>query len=579
MSIGQNNIYAEQKMSLTPNRWDIVALIVVLGVIGAFIWSGRQMAAPYNIGQPLPISLDPRYLPSYSVRTVSRMLIGLFFSLLFTFIFGTWAAKSKQAEKFIIPLVDISQSVPVLAFQAISVVPFIMLFRGSLLGPECAAIFAIFTAQAWNMMLGFYQTVKTVPAELKEAADMFHLSAWQRFWRIEVPFSMPSLLWNTMMSMSASWFFVVATEAISVNNQTINLPGIGSYIALAIQQSNLQAVMYAIITMLIVIILYDQILFRPLVKWSEKFKAEEVESDNESFSLVVTILQRTRFIAYCGMIIGIISDLFVNSFTWLSKASSKRAVISKTVSKYVVWLWNTLLFGVCLATVFYLLQFILTAVNFHEIEHVFVLGLITAARVLILILLCSLIWVPVGVWIGMRPRAAQLAAPFVQFVAAFPANLLFPLVVILILRFHLNVQIWTTPLMILGAQWYILFNVIAGASALPKDLYHAANNFNVRGWLWWRRFVLPGIFPFYITGAITAAGGAWNASIVAEVVHWGHTTLRATGLGAYISEYTRLGDFHRIALGVGVMCLFVIALNRILWRPLYNLAEKRFGVL
>lgn len=576
MSFLGNTFMNVYKNKAYPNYWDLIALFLVLGVIMLLASAAKQMAVPYELGQAIPISLDPSYLPGYALRTVSRMFIALGFSLLFTFIFATWAAKSKRAERIIIPFIDILQSVPILGFLSITVVGFISLFPGSLLGPECAAIFVIFTSQAWNMALGFYQTVRSVPAELNEAADMFHLSAWQRFWRIDVPYSLPGLLWNTMISMSAGWFFVVASEAISVSNQQILLPGIGSYITLAIQSANLSAIGYAILTMFIVILIYDQLLFRPLVAWAEKFKAELVAQDGrEPRSWVINILHRTRFLRAIGLKIRYLFDAFVN-VSFLRSRAPKSAVITPEYMRYVVWAWNSLLIMIVLGILIFSALFILRNIPLSSIVHVFLLGLITALRVFILVILCSLIWVPVGVWVGLRPNVAYVVQPIAQFLAAFPANLLYPFVVILIVTYHLNVNIWATPLMILGAQWYILFNVIAGASIIPKDLLQAADNLGLKSWLRWRRLIFPSIFPYYITGAITAAGGAWNASIVAEVVSWGNTKLVATGLGAYISEHTRKGDFVHTALSIGMMCLLVLIINHLIWRPLYRYSEKRY---
>jgi NitT/TauT family transport system permease protein len=562
---------------LYPNYWDIIALLLALGVITLLAWNAKQMAIPYQLGQSIPISLAPGALPGYAARTIMRMLIALFFSLLFTFTFATWAAKSKRAAKIIIPFIDILQSVPILGFLSITVVGFIALFPHSLLGPECAAIFAIFTSQAWNMALGFYQTVKSVPADLKEAADMFHLSAWQRFWRIDVPFSMPGLLWNMMMSMSAGWFFVVASEAISVSNQQILLPGIGSYIAVAIKTANVPAIWYAIITMLIVILLYDQILFRPLIAWADKFKAEQVAQEKEAHSWLVDMLHRTRLLRYFAQKSTRVFDAFVNIKFLRSRAVSYEVVVRRQRHQVIfAWVWNIVLIAALVGALVFLVDFIFRMVPFGAIKEVFELGLITALRVFVLIVICSLIWVPIGVWIGLRSEVAEFVQPIAQFLAAFPANLLYPLFVVLIIKYHLNVEIWVTPLMILGAQWYVLFNVIAGASVIPKDLLQAADNFGVSYWLRWRRLLLPAVFPYYITGAITAVGGAWNASIVAEVVSWGDKTLVATGLGAYISEYTASGNFLHIALGIGMMCILVLFFNRLVWRPLYVLAETRY---
>jgi NitT/TauT family transport system permease protein len=581
MSIFHGSLVTAYRTKLSPNYWDVLALLFVFALIAFFAVNAKQMAVPYQLGQSISISLDPAMLPHYAARTVARMLIALFFSLLFTFIFGTWAAKSKQAGRIIIPLIDVLQSVPILGYLTVVVTAFIALFPNSLLGPECAAIFVIFTSQAWNMALGFYQTIRTVPAEIKEAAIMLHLSAWQRFWRIDVPYSMPSLLWNTMASMSAGWFFVVASEAITVANQQILLPGIGSYIAAAILAANLRAISFAIITMFIVIIIYDQLLFRPLVAWAEKFKAEREGSGSDTMveSWVIDLFRRTRLMRGIGYYLSRLFDLFVNMRLFTANNYRIERRVHQFHSHY--WrklreLWGALPLLIGLLAIFFLARYAFYYLSFYEIGEAFLLGLVTAFRVFILIFLCSLIWVPIGIWIGLRPRAAQYAQPVAQILSAFPANLFYPFIVMLIVDYHLTPTIWLTPLMILGSQWYILFNVIAGASALPKDLLQAADNLGVVGWLRWQRLLLPAIFPFFVTGAITAAGGAWNASIVAEVASWGNQTLVAVGLGAYITEHAQAGDFTHTALGIGVMCLLVLIFNRLIWRPLYVYAEERF---
>jgi NitT/TauT family transport system permease protein len=559
-----------------PNYWDFLALCLVLGTIILLIWTSRQMTTPYKLGEVLPISLDPIHLPYYALRSVLRMLLALACSLLFTFTISTWAAKSRRAERIIIPMIDILQSVPILGFLPIVLVSFIHLFPNSLLGPECAAIFVIFTSQAWNMALSFYQSLRTVPPDLHEASALFRLSAWQQFWRIEVPFAMPGLLWNTMMSMSASWFFVVASESFTVANQNITLPGIGSYVALALIKADKLAVFYAIIAMLIVILLYDQLLFRPLVYWADKFKAEQTGGDEMPNSWLVNLFQHTRLLRQFAKRFHTTLDALIN-FPLFNR---KPAYVPEAfVPRWHRWLGIAgmgIFLLALLAAIAILIHAIFTATTFSQLLHVIVLGLITGLRVMSLILLSSLLWVPVGVWVGLRPKITEYVQPLIQFLAAFPANLLFPLVVIAIITYHLNVEIWTSPLMIMGTQWYILFNVIAGTSTLPKDLKQVTENFNLRGWLWWRRFILPGIFPYYLTGAITAAGGAWNASIVAEVVTWGHTTLHARGLGAYIVDASDKGNFTELALGIAVMSIFVILINRLFWRPLYRFAAERF---
>ncbi len=559
------------------NRWDFLLLIIVFSVLFFLGWAGAHMATPYKLGDQIPISLNPMYLPSYALRTVLRLFIALIFSILFTFIIGAWAAKNRRAEQVIIPAIDILQSIPVLSFLSITVTGFIHLFPGSLLGPECACIFAIFCAQVWNMVFGFYQSLKMMPHDLKEVSSMFHLSAWQRFWKVEVPFSMSSLLWNMMVSMSASWFFVVLSEAISVANQNIRLPGVGSYIALAIQLKDLHALGYAILTMVVVIFLYDQILFRPLIAWSEKFKMEQSPEDSEYQSWLIDLIRRSRIMKRVTAGIAVFTNYFVNARWFRIREPRPIKEIDFKKQKRQDRYWGVLVWVAIISGGWFLMRFILEELKISEILHVFLLGAATGTRVIVMIILSSIVWIPVGVWVGLRPRVAQRMQPIIQFVAAFPANLFYPLFVIAIVQFNLNVEIWVTPLMILGTQWYILFNVIAGAASIPRELCLAADNFGLKGWIWWKRLALPGVFPFYITGAITAAGGAWNASIVAEWVSWGNTTLKATGLGEYIQASTIAGDFAKIALGTSMMCLYVLAFNHLIWRPLYKLAEERFN--
>jgi NitT/TauT family transport system permease protein len=563
---------------LRPNYWDLVALPLVLGTIALIAWGGMKMGAHYQIGEPLPISLDPRKLPEYAVRTVLRMGAALVASLVFSLAYAALAAKNRAAEKILIPVLDILQSVPILGFLSITVTGFIALFPGRLLGVECAAIFAIFTSQAWNMTFSLYQSLRTVPGELIEAARMYHLSTWQRFWRLEVPHGIPALVWNMMMSVSGGWFFVVASEAITVSNRTIMLPGIGSYIATAIQQRDLGAIGYAVLVMLVVIILYDQLLFRPLLAWSRKFQGDPSDEDNVRPWFLI-VMQRAQFfdLMQSGALMlnrGIDGILMLIARAW---GDAARRGLGEPAPE-VTWrerVFDIFLLLATIAAIVWMVHFILETVPPGEVGWAFVLGAITAVRVLVLIAVASLIWVPIGVWIGLRPQIADKAQPIVQFLAAFPANLFFPAAVVLILRFRLSPEIWLSPLMILGTQWYILFNVIGGTTALSPELKLAAGNLGVRRWLWWRRVMLPAIFPAYVTGAVTAAGGSWNASIVSEVVQWGDTTLTATGLGAYIAQYTASGEAARITLGIGVLCLYVLAFNRLLWRRLYNLAAER----
>jgi NitT/TauT family transport system permease protein len=559
---------------LRPNYWDGVALPLVIGTLVLIAWAGGQMNLPYHIGEQLPISLDPSNLPEYGLRTVLRMALALIASLVFSLGYAALAAKSRRAEKVLIPILDILQSVPILGFLSITVTGFIALFPGRLLGYECAAIFAIFTSQAWNMTFSLYQSFLGVPQDLREAARMYHLSPWQSFWQLEVPFALPSLVWNMMMSVSGGWFFVVASEAISVAGQDVKLPGIGSYIALATEQRDWGAVGYAILAMLVFILIYDQLLFRPLLAWCQRFKVEAIGQDEIEPPWFLTMLQRARLFDALRKLYDVASAA-ASRATHAVPRPKRKALPLLREARWVDVAWNLLLSAVAVFALIEIVLFVHGEVDLHEVLHVLLLGLITLLRVAVLIALAALLWVPIGVWIGLRPRLARRVQPVVQFLAAFPANLFFPVVVSAIIAFHLNVEIWVSPLMILGTQWYILFNVIAGTLALPTDYQFVARNLGVSRWLWWRRLVLPGIFPAFVTGAVTASGGSWNASIVAEVVKWGDDTLVATGLGAYIAQQTEKGDFPRIALGIAILCVYVLVFNRLLWRRLYNLAEER----
>jgi NitT/TauT family transport system permease protein len=565
---------------LLPNRWDFVAFPLIICVIALTAVGFHETLAPMSTLQTQAISLDPSNLPEYALRTTLRMLAAMAASLVFTLIYGTLAAKSRRASIVLVPILDILQSVPVLGFISFTVTFFLALFPGRVLGAELAAIFAIFTSQAWNMTFSFYQSLRTVPRDLDEVSRGFHLTNWQRFWKLEVPFSMPGLIWNMMMSMSGGWFFVVASEAITVGNRTIVLPGIGAYLATAIGQRALGAIGWVILAMTIVILLYDQLMFRPLVAWADKFRMENTSSGNVPESWVLDLVRRTRMIHQllipAGWIIGKMArvPLRLPSMQGVRFSRAPKAA-SQNLSKAGDIVWSIIVLALTVFVVWKVVTYVMTGVSWGEVGHVFVLGLITLLRVAVLIAIASVIWVPVGVLIGLRPALSAKIQPLAQFLAAFPANLLFPVFVVVIVRFDLNPDIWLSPLIVLGTQWYILFNVIAGASSYPNDYREAAANFQIKGWQWWRQAILPGIFPYYVTGAITASGGAWNASIVAEAVSWGHTKVVAHGLGAYIAETTAAGDYPKIILGIAVMSLFVTLFNRLLWRPLFAHAEAR----
>jgi NitT/TauT family transport system permease protein len=555
------------------SRWDILAVLLILGLLVFLGEASRNLFEPLAELQRQPPSLDPRNLPEYAARTTLRMLIAMVLSLFFTFTYATLAAKSRSAERLLVPLLDILQSVPILGFISVTVVFFMSLAPGRVLGAEFAAIFAIFTSQAWNMAFSFYQSLRTVPTELEEAVRNFRLSAWMRFWRLDVPFAMPQLIWNMMMSMSGSWFFVVASEAISVGNTTVTLPGIGSYIALAIEHRDLAAVCWAIGTMLVVILIYDQVLFRPLVAWADRFRFEQEPGVPPPQSWVFDVLRRSRIVE---RLTQPVAGLWRLSLRRQKNDKPPAGALAKRAGRGLALVSAAVVFVLAAMTLWQVAQFAVGGLALRDVGITMVLGFATLARVVVLIAIATLIWVPIGVWIGTRPRVANFMQPIAQFLAAFPANLLFPIVVSGIVAWQLNPNIWLSPLMILGTQWYILFNVIAGAAAIPAELRSVAVNLRVRGWLWWRRVALPAVLPYYVTGAITASGGSWNASIVAEVASWGDQHLHAEGLGAYIAEQTDAGDFHRIVLGIAVMSLFVVVVNRVFWRPLYRYAERKF---
>jgi NitT/TauT family transport system permease protein len=554
-----------------PNVWDGAAILCVLaGLVLVAHAAGGTLA-------PLPsattIHLDLKYLPYYALRTTLRMFVALLFSIIFTLIVAPLAAKSRRLGVILIPALDILQSVPILGFLSFTVLFFLNLFPGRVIGAELAAVFAIFTSQAWNMTFSFYQSLTTVPRDLDEATRSFQLSTWQRFWRLEVPFAMPGLVFNTMLSMSGGWFFVVASEAVTVGNTTFLLPGIGSYVSVALSQSNLAAVLYAIIAMLVVILIYDQLLFRPLVAWSAKFRFEMTSGGEAPDPWVLSVLRRTRLLQVVGEAIGDIANRIGGLRMKLPLPVLQTK--SQKPSRVLDSIWFTLV-GVVVAFAFWrVAEFVAASVTLGSLAHVILLGFFTLLRVAAAMVICTAVWVPLGVWIGLRPRWARLIQPVAQFLAAFPANLLFPIVVIVLVRFALNPNIWLMPLMIVGTQWYVLFNVVAGASAFPGDLKEASASLGIKGLLWWRRVIIPGIFPYYVTGALTASGAAWNSSIVAEVASWGHTTLTATGLGSYIAEATNEGNTAHIVLGVFVMTAFVLTINRVLWRPLHAFAVRR----
>ena len=552
--------------------------VVILGVLATLAILARLasgVTAPFNELHPPAVSLDARNLPYYAARSLLRMFIALGASTLFTLIYGTLAARSRRAERVLVPLLDVLQSVPILGFLSITVTGFIALFPGSLLGLECASIFAIFTSQAWNMTFSYYHSLITQPRDQAEMAALYRLSGWQRFTTIDLPNGMIGLVWNGMMSFGGGWFFLVASEAISVLNKKYTLPGIGSYLGAAVDAQDFRHLFLALLTMIVMIVAVDRLFWRPLVAWAEKFKNEESAGTDRVQSGVLNLWRRAHLVA---LVRRGLAPVWEGLDRLLRPFGRPRAAENahRRRTRIIDMIYNgILLLGVALLAV-RVGVFVVHDVGVGEVFMALGLGLLTFLRVLALIVFAAAVWTPIGVWIGFNPRVSRLAQPIVQILASFPANFLFPFVTIFFIHTRISLNYGAPLLMALGAQWYILFNSIAGAMAIPNDLKEATRNFGIHGWTLWRTLILPGIFPAWVTGAITASGGAWNASIVAEIVSWGNTTLHATGLGAYIADATTTGDWPRIALGIGVMVLYVVGLNRLVWRRLYQLAEAKY---
>ena len=570
------NAAAALSRRVLPNHWDLIAFAAIMAAFAAVGRASHGLVLPLPPADQPAISLDFDQLPYYALRTTLRMFAALAASFVFTFTYATLAAKSRRWEMVLIPLLDILQSVPILGFLSFTVTFFLGLFPGNVLGAEFAAIFAIFTSQAWNMAFSFYQSLRTVPRDLDEVARGFRFTGWQKFWQLEAPYAVPGLIWNTMMSMSGGWFFVVASEAISVGDTTITLPGVGSYIAAANAAGRPGAVIAAVVAMGVVILMYDQLLFRPIIAWATKFRVELTVSQTVETSWVLDLLQRTHWIRIMFQPIfrGFRSLGLLR--IGLPRLLSPHAVsATPAASKVLDAVWLLMIAIVSIYAVWSVVAYVATELSWPDVIDVALLTFYTLIRVVVLMFLATILWVPISVWIGLRPRWAERVQPVAQFLAAFPVNLLFGVAVSLVLTFNLNPDIWLSILIVFGTQWYIVFNTIGGAAAFPNDLREAAASFRVGGWDWWRKVMIPGIAPYYLTGAITASGGSWNASIVAEYVKWKDQTVSAHGVGAYIAEATDKGDFPKIVLGVAMMSLFVTLFNRLFWRQLYAYAERR----
>jgi NitT/TauT family transport system permease protein len=557
---------------------DVLVIIFVFALIYGIMHVGIGLRVPFSKANQPQIDLNPIRLPYYVGRSLLRMFLAFFVSLLFTFVYGRIAASSRLAEKIMIPIIDILQSVPVLGFLSATVTFFISLFPGSLLGVELASIFAIFTGQAWNMTFSFYHSLSTIPRDLQEATKIYGFNSWNRFKKLEVPYSMIGLVWNSMMSFGGGWFFLSVSEAITVLGTNIRLPGIGSYIATAIDEGNVRALMYAIFAMILTIVLVDQFFWRPIVAWAQKYKMELTESNVRPTSWVLDILQRSIVVNwFTHYVLKPVWGIFDKTIDLLSSKNERTKDRTRFITPYIQ-------FALMALVLFYLARYVymgaqeVSHLGIREMGWVVWLGFLTMLRVTAAIIIGGLWTIPVGVAIGFSPRLSRIFQPIVQIASSFPANMTFPVLTILYLKLHINFEIGSIPLMMLGTQWYILFNVIAGAMAIPTDLKEASDIFALSRWEKWKKLIIPGIFPQLVTGGITAMGGAWNASIVSEIVSWKHSTLIATGLGAYIAQATNSGNWAGIIWGIFVMSMFVVLINRLFWRRLYKLAEEKYHI-
>ena len=555
---------------------------VVMLALFALLWSalhfGKGMLVRFDESALPQLDSSVSLIPYYAGRTLLRMWIAFCFSLVFAIGTGYIAAKNLQARRFILPALDILQSVPVLGFLSATVTAFMALFPGSLMGVECAAIFAIFTGQVWNMAFGFYHSMVTIPTDMQEAATTYGLTPLQRFRTVELPASAHSLIWNSMMSFGGGWFFVAQSEAISVMNKDIKLPGLGSYMAQAIERGDNNAALWAVVAMIVLILASDQLVWRPLLAWADKFKIELTESQTPATSWVYNLLRGAHVFTWFN------DHVWQPSMDRIFRATRRQAKRLKPLKLMRgQWLWRAIstLFTAWLA--YEILTGLVAAIaalhgalTWSIFGHIVWLGFLTMMRVVAMTVLATLVWTPVGVWIGFQPRVARFAQPLAQIGASFPVNMTFPLVVGWFVAANISINWGSILLIAMGTQWYILFNVIAGAMAIPNDLKEAATVYGLRKWNLWRTLILPAIFPFWVTGACTAAGGAWNASIVAELATFGSTSLKADGLGAYIAGVTKTGETPLIIASIAVMSIFVVLMNKLIWRRLYAFAERRF---
>jgi NitT/TauT family transport system permease protein len=555
-----------------PGAASLPDLIMFSGGLALFygvVEVGRTWLGPFT--PQVEISRNLGALPVYAGYSLLRIALAYVLSVLFAVTYGYIAAYRPGAERFMIPLLDVLQSIPVLSFLPGVMLAMAALFPGRQLGVEMGAVLLIFTGQVWNMAFSFYASLKSIPREMREAATIYRFNWWQRFLQIELPFATIGLVWNSMMSVSGAWFFLMACEQFG----DFRLPGLGSYLQAAADNGDTRSILLGIVTMVAVIVLIDQFVWRPVIAWAEKFKMEQVESSSPPTSWVLDFLQRSRGVAlFRKRAIRPLREQMVHYFAHRNEAHAETGGESKAA----LWFWRVVGIAALGAIAYSVVRVVMILTGLHGTEfHQLGIGLVaTFLRVNVTLVLGALWTIPVGVAIGLNPRLARIAQPLAQIAASVPATALFPVVLLVLIRLGGGLGIGSIVLLLLGTQWYILFNVIAGAMAIPTDLKEAASVFGIRGWERWRKLILPGIFPFLVTGMVTASGGAWNASIVAEYFHFKGQTYSTVGVGAMISAATDTKNFDLLLASTIALAAVVVTTNRLVWRRLYRLAETRF---
>jgi NitT/TauT family transport system permease protein len=533
---------------------------------------GRHWLGPFT--PQVEISRNPWALAAYAGYSLLRMTIAYVLSLAFTLVYGYVAAYNPRAERFMIPLLDVLQSIPVLSFLPGVMLAMVALFPGRQLGVEAGAILLIFTGQVWNMAFSFYASLKSIPKEMREAARIYRFNWWQRFIEMELPFSAIGLVWNSMMSVAGGWFFLMACEMFVLGDRDFRLPGLGSYLQTAASAGDTKSIVWGVGTMIAVIVLLDQFVWRPVIAWAEKFKVEQVESGDAPQSWVLNLIRHSRSLAQIRQ--KTVNPLGERLMLYFSRVPSSTEPGPRSAWK--TWL-TRLLALVALAGMSYgvvRVVMIVTGLQKAELQEAG-LGLgATFLRVNLTLLLGALWTIPAGVAIGFSPRLARIAQPLAQIAASVPATALFPVVLLLLIRVGGGLGIGSIVLLLLGTQWYILFNVIAGAIAIPTDLKECCSVFRMEGIERWKKLILPGIFPYLVTGMVTASGGAWNASIVAEYFHFKGHIYTTVGLGAVISQASDQSNTKLLLAATIMMAGTVVTINRLVWRKLYALAESRY---